>query len=148
MEVILNIDIDKIGRAGNVIKVKDGFARNFLFPRHMALPATSANLKKIEHEAQRIADQRQREKEKALNLSKRLNGMSITIPVAAYDEDKLYGSVSSLEIIEALKQENISELTKEAVVLDEPIKTIGVFDVMVRLHPEVSAKIKVWVVKK
>ena len=74
--------------------------------------------------------------------------MSITIPVATCDEDKLYGSISASDIIEALNQEGISEFTKEAVVLDETIKSVGVYEIGIKLHPEVSAKIKVWVVKR
>ena len=148
MEVILRQDVDKFGKTGSVIKVKRGFARNFLFPRNLAIPATSTNIKKIEQEAKRVVSLRQREKDEALNLSNRLNGISITIPVAAHDEDRLYGSISAADIIEALNQEAISEVEKEAVILDSPIESIGVYDVMIKLHPEVSAKIKVWVVKK
>ena len=148
MEIILIKDVDKIGRMGSVLKVKDGFARNFLFPRHLAMPATTANLKRIEQEAKKIADLQQREKEKALDLSSRLSGTSITIPVIAHDEDKLYGSVSAADIIEALNQEGVAEFSSEAIILNEPIKSIGVYEVMIKLHPEVSAKIKVWVVKK
>ncbi len=148
MEIILIQDVDKIGDRGSVLKVKDGFARNFLFPRNLAMPATPANLKRIEEEAKKVADVRQQQKEKAETLRDHLNRISITIPVAIHDEEKLYGSVSNTDIIEALKQEGISNLTSEAVILDEPIKSIGVYDVTIRLHPEVSAKIKVWVVKK
>lgn len=140
--------MDKFGKTGSVINVKRGFARNFLFPRNLAIPATSTNIKKIEQEAKRVVSLRQREKDEALNLSNRLNGISITIPVAAHDEDRLYGSISAADIIEALNQEAISEVEKEAVILDSPIESIGVYDVMIKLHPEVSAKIKVWVVKK
>jgi len=148
MEVILTQDVDKFGKRGKLIKVKDGFARNFLFPRNLAILATPANLKKFEQETKRLASLRQQEKEKALNLSNHLNGLSITIPVAVYDEEKLYGSVSSSDIIEALNQEGISEIGREAVILDEPIKSLGVYDVAIRLHPEVTGKIKVWVVKR
>ena len=148
MEIILTQDVDKFGKMGSVLKVKEGFARNFLLPRNLAIPATPANLKKIEQEAQRIASLKQREKEEVLNLSNRLNEVSITIPVAAHDEDKLYGSISAADIIEALKQEGISNIAEEAVILDEPIKSIGVYEVGIKLHAEVSAKIKVWVVKK
>jgi large subunit ribosomal protein L9 len=148
MEVILIKDLDKFGKTGSVIKVKKGFARNFLFPRNLAIPTTSANLKKIEQEKQRIANLYQREKEKLEDLRSRLNGISITIPVATHEEEKLYGSVTATDIIEALKQEGISEVVNEAVILDGSIKSIGVYDVTIRLHPEISAKIKVWVVKK
>ena len=148
MEVILIQDVGKIGKTGSVIKVKRGFARNFLFPRNLAIPATSVNIKKIEQEAKRVINLRQREKDEALNLSNRLKGISITIPVAIHDEDKLYGSISAVDIIESIKQEGITEVEKEAVILDSPIKTTGVYDVTIMLHPEVSAKIKVWVVQR
>lgn len=140
--------MDKFGKTGSLIKVKRGFARNFLFPRNLAIPATSTNIRKIEQEAKRVVSLRQREKDEVLNLSNRLNGISITIPVATHDEDRLYGSISAADIIEALNQEGISEVEKEAVILDSPIESIGVYDVMIKLHPEVSAKIKVWVVKR
>ena len=148
MEVILTKDVDKFGKTGSVVKVKRGFARNFLFPNKLAIPATPTNLKKIEQEKERISNLRQREKEKAIDLSSRLNGLSVTIPVATHDDEELYGSIGAYEIIEALNQEGITEVTREAVILAEPIKSIGVYDVMIKLHPEVSAKIKVWVVKK
>ena len=148
MEVILIKDSDNLGAAGSVVKVKDGFARNFLLPRKLAIPATPANLKKIEDEKKRAVSLKQRQKEKALQLSQRLSGMSITIPAATYEEDKLYGSIGAANISEALNQEGISEIAKEAVVLDEPIKSTGVYEVELRLHPEVSAKLKVWVVNK
>jgi len=148
MEVILVQDLDKFGKTGSVVKVKRGFARNFLFPRNLAIPATPTNLKKIEQEAKRINNLHQRQKDKAESLCSRLNGISVTIPVTVHDEDKLYGSIGPADITKVLNQENIAEIDKEAVILDEPIKSIGVYDVMIKLHPEVSAKIKVWVVKK
>ena len=149
MEVILIQDLDKFGKTGSVIKVKRGFARNFLFPRNLAIAATPSNLKKIEQEAKRITNLHQREKEKAEGLASRLNGMSVTIPVTTHDDDQIYGSISPSDIIEVLNQEGITEVDQpRQVILDEPIKSIGVYEVVIRLHPEVSAKIKVWVVKK
>ena len=148
MDVILKKDIDKIGKAGSVIKVKEGFARNFLFPRKWAAPATAANLKRIEQEKQRNENLNLRKKEQALNLSQRLTNISITIPVQVNDDDKLYGSISSLDILDSLKQEGISDITKDAIIFDEQIKSTGVFDIAIKLHPEVIAKVKLWVVKK
>jgi len=147
MEVILIQDVDKIGKSNSVVKVKDGFARNFLFPRNLAMAATPANLKKIEQEKEKITILRKKQREQAESLSKRLDGMSITIPVSTHDEDKLYGSVGASNIIEALKQEGIADIPKEAVILEEQIKATGVYEVMIKLHPEVDVKIKVWVVK-
>ena len=147
MEIILIRDVEKFGKRNSVIKVKDGFARNFLFPRNLAIPATPANLERIEREKEKLAQQRQNEKEKALALSSRLGGISITVPVSTHDEEKLYGSIGAADIIKALSQEGISGIDQEAVGLQEPIKSVGVYEVPIKLHPEVSAKIKVWVVK-
>jgi large subunit ribosomal protein L9 len=147
MEVILIKDVDKLGKSGSVVKVKDGFARNFLFPRVLAILANPANLKKIQQDKEREDKVRQQENEKSKILSDRLNEMSITISVATHDEDKLYGSISASDIIKALNQEGISGVAEQAVILDEPIKSVGVYDVVIRLRPEISARIKVWVVK-
>ncbi|MFC1658469.1 50S ribosomal protein L9 [Candidatus Omnitrophota bacterium] len=149
MEVILTQDLDKFGKTGSVIKVKKGFARNFLFPRNLAVVATPGNLKKIEQEARRIANLRERDKEKAQSLCGRLEGMSVTIPVAIHDEDQLYASITPVDIIKFLNQEGISGVEKEEqVILDEQIKSTGVYGATVKLHPEVTARIKVWVVKR
>jgi len=149
MEVILIQDLDKFGKTGSVIKVKKGFARNFLFPRNLAIPVTPNNLKKIEQEAKRIANQHQREKEKAESLCSRLEGTSVTIPVNTHDEDQIYGSINPADIIQVLNQEGIAEIDQtKQVIFDEPIKAIGVYAATIKLHPEVSVKIKVWVVKK
>ena len=149
MEVILTQDLEKFGKSGKVIKVKKGFARNFLFPRNLAVPATPGNLKKIEQESKRIANLRQREKEKAQSLCGHLEGMSVTIPAAIHDEDQLYASITPLDIIKFFNQEGISGIEKEEqVILDEQIKSTGVYGATVKLHPEVVARIKVWVVKK
>ena len=148
MKVILIKDVNEIGKTGSVIKVKDGFARNFLFPRKLAMLATAVNLKVVEQEKEKAIKLKALEKEKKLALGNRLNGVSVTIPVAVHDEDKLYAAISASDIIEALKQEGISEIDKQAVVLSSPIKSLGVYDIAVNLDQEVSAKIKVWIVKK
>jgi len=148
VEVILVQDVGKFGKSGSVIKVKDGFARNFLFPRNLAVPATPGNLKKVEQEKKRIENLRQQEKEWAENLAKRLSGLSITIPAQVHNEDKLYGSIGSSEIVSALKEEGITEVERDAVILDESIKSTGVYDVKIRLHQEVIVTIKVWIVKR
>jgi len=148
MEVILIKDVDNIGRAGSVIKVKDGFARNFLLPRKFAVLVTSSNLRRIEEEKKKATNLKQEAKEKSIELGSRLDEVSITLPVAVHDEDKLYGGISAIDIIEALKQEGISGIDKDSVILDEPIKELGVYDIAIRLESEVAAKIKVWIVKK
>ncbi|MFH1578041.1 MAG: 50S ribosomal protein L9 [Candidatus Omnitrophota bacterium] len=147
MEVILVQDVNNIGKSGSVMNVKDGFARNFLFPRNLALPATGVNLKRVEQVKERTEEGHLQKKEEIENLSRRLNGVSITISAETHDEDKLYGSISAPDITSALKEEGFS-IDKDSIILDEPIKTTGVYDVVVRLDPEVTATVKVWVVKR
>lgn len=147
MEVILKQDVDRIGKAGVVVKVKDGFARNFLLPNGLAVLMTSANLKKIEEAKQNKSLQSEKAKKAALDLSSKLEKLSLTLQVLTQEEDKLYGSISSQDIADALKEENVS-IDKNSIILDEPIKALGIYEVPVKLHPEISTKVKIWVVKK
>ncbi len=147
MEVILNKDIDRIGKAGNVVKVKDGFARNFLIPNGLAVPLTEENLKKLEEQKQQKTLQSEKEKQRAEELKEKLAHLSLTIAVLTHEEDKLYATIASQDIAAALKDEGF-ELDKSSILLDEPIKALGIYELSVRLHPEVIAKLKVWIVKK
>ena len=147
MEVILSRDIDKLGKAGSVINVKDGFARNFLIPNGLCLPLNSANLKKLEQEKLRKTLESDKIKKEAELLKERLQAISLTLPVLIQEEDKLYGSITAQEITRALKEEGL-DIDKSFIILDEPIKYLGIYEVSVRLHPEVGAKLKVWIVKK
>lgn len=147
MEVILNQDVDKLGKSGQIIKVKDGFARNFLIPNNLALPVTAANIKRLEAEKQKRLAQSDKIKKEAQVLEEKLSALSLTIPVLAKEEEGLYGSVSVTEILRALKDEGI-DLDKNAIILQSPIKSLGIYEVSVKLHPEVTAKLKIWVVKK
>ena len=147
MEVILNQDVDKLGKAGSVIKVKDGFARNFLIPNGLALPLTPGNLKKLEQEKERKKAQFEKVRQEALELKERLSGVSLTIPALVQEEDKLFGSVSSQDVAQALGEEGFA-IDKNAIVLEQAIKSLGIYEIPVKLHPEVSATIKVWIVKK
>ena len=147
MEVILNQDVDKLGKAGTIVKVKDGFARNFLIPNNLAVVLTPANLKKLEQSKQRKLLQLQEVKKKCEELKEKLAGMSLTIPALTGEEDKLFGSVTRQDIAAALKEEGF-EIDKYALMLDEPIKSLGIYELPINLHPEVLAKIKIWVVKK
>lgn len=147
MDVILTQDVNKIGKLGSVVKVKDGFARNFLIPNNLAILATAGNLKKIEQEKQKKNIQLQKAKKDAERLKERLANISLTLPALIQEDEKLYGSITSQDIVAALKEENF-DIDKNAIILDEPIKSLGIFEVPIKLHPEISTKIKVWVVKK
>ena len=147
MEVILNQDIDRIGKAGCIVKVKDGFARNFLIPNGLAVPVTPANLKKLEQEKQQKTLQLEKVKRGAEELKAKLAHLSLTIPVLTHEEDKLYASITAQDLATALSEEGFN-IDKNSIVLGEPIKTLGIFEVPINLHPEISAKIRVWIVKK
>jgi large subunit ribosomal protein L9 len=147
MEVILNKDVEKIGRAGAVVQVKEGFARNFLFPHNLAKPATASSLKKLEQEQQVKTAQSAKIKEESELIKQRLNALSLTLPALTQGDEKLYGSIHAHEIAEALAAEGIV-INKNSIDLAEPIKSLGIYEIPVKLHPEVIAKVKLWVVKK
>ncbi|MBI4981746.1 MAG: 50S ribosomal protein L9 [Candidatus Omnitrophica bacterium] len=147
MEVILNQDVDKIGKAGSVVKVKDGFARNFLIPNRLAVLVTTGNLKKLEQDKERKSLMLEALKNDAEALKAKLSSISLTLSSLAKEDEKLYGSITAHDIAVALKEEGI-ELDKSLIDLSEPIRALGIYEVALNLHPEVSAKLKVWVVKK
>ena len=147
MEVVLMKDYDGLGKSMDVIAVKDGYARNFLIPQGVAVPATDGNRKKVA-ETKRIAEKREVGKQnEAKELSKKIEQVPCTIPVKVGEEDKIFGSVSAQEIAEFLKKEGFA-VEKRDVDLDEPIKQLGVYNVKINLHKNVSANLKVWVVKE
>jgi len=147
MDVILKKDIAGVGKAGTVVKVKDGYARNFLFPHSFALESTAANIKKLQEEQKKRDLQSEKNKQGALELKVKLEKLSVTIPVLVQEKEKLYGSITSVELAKALKDEGF-EIDKNIFVLPEPLKALGIFEVPVKLHPEVTATVKVWIVKK
>ncbi len=147
MEVILQQDVDKIGKAGSVAKVKDGFARNFLFPNKLAVPLNNANLKNLQARKEQKSAELAKAKSEAEALKEKLSGVSITIPVLTGEAEQLYGSISSGDIVAALKEEGF-EIDKSLVALESPIKALGIYEVPIKLHPEVTTKVKIWVVKK
>jgi len=147
MEVILTKGYKGLGKTQAVVKVKDGFARNFLLPKGLALLATKENLAKIAEIEKRKAMQLEKEKSQAEELARRLRGVSINVAVATNEEDNLYGSVTDADIVSALKEEGFN-IDEQNILLNEPLKNLGIYDVAIKLHPEVQAKIKVWVVKK
>ncbi len=147
MEVILNKDVDKLGKSGTIVKVKAGFARNFLIPNGLALPLTPANLKKLQQDNLKKVSQSEKIKKESVALGERLANFSLTIAALAKEEDRLYGSITPQDIADALKEEGF-DIDKNSVILDEPIKSLGIYEIPIKLHPEVTAQIKVWVVKK
>jgi large subunit ribosomal protein L9 len=147
MEVLLRQDVDKLGRRGEVVKVAEGYGRNFLLPRGLALPVTEANKAAVERERQAHAARAAKEKAEVELLAGRLNGMRYIAPRKVGEHDVLYGSVTSGDIAEFLRAKGI-DLDKRKIQLDEPIKQLGDYEVKIKLHPEVTATVKVLVTKE
>jgi large subunit ribosomal protein L9 len=146
-EVLLMTDVQDLGAEGDVVSVADGYARNYLLPKKMAEPVTAAARSRLE-KLRKDRDQAMRvQRESAEIKAKQLANVSCTIAVKTSEDEKLYGSVSAADIVDSLKSQGI-ELDRHTLVLENPIKELGVFDVAVRLHPEVGATIKVWVVQE
>ncbi|MFB3918767.1 MAG: 50S ribosomal protein L9 [Candidatus Velamenicoccus archaeovorus] len=147
LKVVLRSDVPGIGKIGDVKQVKDGFARNFLLPQNLAVIATDHALKQMELEQKKRQARLAQERKKAEELAQKLNGFSLTITVEVNEEEKLYGSLTVQDIQKSLAGEGI-DVEKKCIVLEAPLKALGIYDIDVRLHPEVTSKIKVWVVKK
>ena len=147
MEVILRHDIPKLGRAGQAVTVANGFARNYLLPQKLAEKATKDNLMRIEAELRRRSVAEAQEKEVCETLATRLAELSVTIPRKAGEDDKLYGSVSNTDINKELEKEGIT-LDRRKIVVEPAIKELGVFTVEIHLHSEVTATLRVWVVRE
>jgi len=147
MEVILREDIEKLGHRGQVVKVADGYARNFLLPRRLAVAATESNKKIVEQERQAHLRRDAKELADAQELAKIMAPVSVTIKQKAGDQDQLFGSVTSKDIAEALEKAGYS-VERRKIHLEAPIKQIGEFKVPVRLHKDVSVDITVTVAKE
>lgn len=147
MEIILKQDVDRIGKAGSVVKVKDGFARNFLLPNGLAVLANAANLKSQEAQQQKKILASEKAKKEAQELQAKLTALSLTIPVLPQEGDLIFGSIGAVDVARVLKDEGF-EIDKSFIILDEPIKALGIYEVPIKLHPEVIAKVKIWIVKK
>jgi large subunit ribosomal protein L9 len=147
MEVILRQDVDKLGTRGQVVKVADGYARNYLLPKRLAVPATPANKKIVEQERQAQLRREAREKTEAEELARLLAGLSITIARKAGEHDQLFGSVTPQDISDALAQRSFN-IDRRKIQLEEPIKQLGEYQVPIRLHREVTVSIGVNVVRE
>ena len=147
MQVLLQQDVPNVGKAGDVIDVKDGFGRNYLLPKKFAVKADPGNIKQMEHHKRVVAAKLSKMKSSAEEFSTKLASVSITISREAGEEDKLFGSVTNKDIADSLRNEGFI-IDRHDIKLEDPIKEIGVFEVPVRLHPEVTGTVKLWVVKK
>lgn len=147
MKVILLEDVDKLGKRGAVLSVKDGYGRNFLLPRKLAMPATEGNLKRVEMEAKKYRVKEAKEETDANQIKADLEKLSLTIAVKAGEGDVMFGSVTSADIAELLEKKGYT-IDKRKIELDEPIKRLGSYQVPVKLFKSVSADVKLDVVKE
>jgi large subunit ribosomal protein L9 len=147
MQVILKQKIQGLGDRGDVVKVKEGYARNFLFPKRLALPSTPSQRRVLEEESRLHVVRDDKLKQSVQALAEKMKGLSCTIVVQAGEEDKLYGSVTGNDIAKAVSDQGFA-IDHKQVVLEEPIKKLGVYSVSVRLHREVEVPVKIWVVKE
>ncbi len=147
MQVILIQDVKNLGSMSDIVNVKDGYARNFLFPRKLAKIAIASNLKIVDEIKKKKIQAIEKEKKDAETLKEKLSSFSCTIAVEAGDDDKLFGRITTQDIARVLEEEGFS-LDKKKIILEEPIKKLGVYHVTIKLHPEVKTEVKLWVVKR
>ena len=147
MDVILLKDVERIGTIGAVVHVKPGFARNYLLPQRLAVPATAQQLKAAEERSRQQQDKAQRIKAQAQLVKQKLEARSLTLKLSLGQDDKPFGAITAHEIMDALTRDGFA-LEKHALHLEQPIKSLGIFELPVRLHPDVTATLKLWVVKE
>ncbi len=145
MKVILKTDVKNLGQTGEIISVKDGYARNFLIPKNLAVEANIKNVKALEHEKRKIEEASKKVKSSAENLSSRLSEMILVMKAKAGEEEKLFGSITAMDIAEELKNQGI-DIDKKKIQLDEPIKRLGSYSVNIKIHQNISAKLNVNVI--
>ena len=147
MKAILIQTVDRLGKAGDIVNVKEGYARNYLFPKNIAKEATPGNIKILDSLKKKQALSEAKRLDEAKALAQMIAALSITISARAGEEEKLFGTVTTEMISAALGAEKII-VDKKDIVLDEPIKKLGVYQVEVKIHPEVKASLRVWIVKE
>jgi large subunit ribosomal protein L9 len=147
MEIILQEDIVNLGAIGDVVKVRDGYGRNYLIPRGLAVEANRRNLGVLEHQKRIAATKKEKDREQAQGLSARLGALSLTIPARAGEEDRLFGSVTNIDIEKALAAQGVT-IDRRKILLAEPIKQLGTFAVPVHLSHEVRGNVTVNVVRE
>ncbi len=147
MKLILRKDIEKLGKVGDVITAKDGYARNYLIPRDIAFLANESNVKALEEEKKQVSRKLEKEKKSSEVLAGELEKTSVTIKMKVGEDDKLFGSVTSQMIAEALKEKGVI-LDKRQIELEDTLKSLGIFDVNVKLAGGVASKVKVWIVRE
>ncbi len=145
MKVILQEDVKSLGKMGDVVNTSDGYARNYLIPKKLAVEANVKNVKSLEHEKKKLDDKAKKIRTEAQGLAGKLSAVSLTLRAKAGEEEKLFGSITNKDIAEALKEQGI-DVDRKKILLDEPIKRLGSYTVGVKVHPDVTAQVNVSVV--
>jgi len=143
VEVIIVENIPTLGQIGDVVKVRAGYARNYLIPKGLAIPATGKNIKQLEHQKRMLEKKRELFRQHLMSIAEKLNDVTLTMKRKVAEENKLYGSVSAMDILEALHEMGFKELNRKNIILEQPIKTTGEFTVPIRVDAEIKAQIKV-----
>ncbi len=147
MKVILQDDVKNLGKMGEIVNVSDGYARNYLIPKKLADVANVKNVRALEHEKKKLEEKAKKIRNDAQGLAGRLASVAITLHAKVGEEEKLFGSVTAMDIAEALRKEGI-EIDKKKILLDEPIKRLGSYSVGVKIHSDVTANVNVKVVSE
>ncbi len=146
MKVILKEDIEGVGKMGDLVSVADGYARNFLIPHGKALRATERNVKQLNHQRRLVESSIRRHREAAAQLAQKIESSSCTITRAAGENEKLFGSVTKIDIAEALREIGI-HVDRRQIQLEHPIKSLGPYTVEIKLQADIKANLKLWVIK-
>jgi len=147
MQVILLENVPSLGKAGDLVKVSDGYGRNYLIPQKKAILATEKSLKVIEHQKRQVQQRMEKTKKDVEKMGQRIEKLSCTFVKTVGESGKLFGSITSMDIESFLKENGI-EVDRKKISLEEPIKNLGMFTVPIKLHSEVTANLKVWVVQE
>ncbi len=147
MKIILRQNFDQLGKIGDVVEVADGYARNFLIPKQIAYLANEGNLRALEEEKKQHVYRQKKDLFKAQKTAQELEKLSVTIPMKVGEDDKLFGSVTPQMLADALQEKGLT-IDKRIIDFEEPVKALGIYTATVKLHAEVSGKLKVWVVKE
>lgn len=147
MKVILKQDVKGLGKKGDIVNASDGYARNFLFPKNLAMEATEGTIKDYQIKKESEAKKKLKELQEAQELAKKISQLTLTLKVKAGENGKLFGSITSKDISEALKNQYGYQIDKKKIVLNEAIKVAGSYDVEVKIYPEVSTRLKVTIVQ-
>lgn len=147
MKVLLQTDVESVGKAGQIVNVKDGFARNYLIPRKLAVIADEKNVRVFEHLKRQTEEKIRKTRKQAEILKEKIESLTLTIPCKVGEEGKLFGSVTNIQIAEALKKEGI-EVERKKIVLENPLKVLGDYEAVVKLEGDITAKIRISLVKE